>query len=179
MRRILLISVPVLLAAIIAFVVVSRPPGSVGNLVTNTPGSGFTNMSTNVGLPVGQPAQVEISAVSRNFSERYATTSTLAPVANLEAALPYASAGLQAAFRRSIAAAPAPGSESVVTTSRAMALSLAALDERGGRATMNVTLQRTEVKTDRSRTYIQDLNLQLVREGDDWKVNVAVLLPPE
>jgi len=177
MRRILMLAIPVFVVAVIAFIVVTRPTESPTGNSTNTPGSSSTNTITNVGLPVGQPAQVKISAVARNFSERYATTSTLAPVANLEAALPYASTGLQTAFRRTIASPPAPSSEAVMTTSRAMALSLVSLDERGGRATMNVTLQRTEVKGDQTRTYGQDINLQLVREGDEWKVNVAVLIP--
>ncbi|MBI5405271.1 MAG: hypothetical protein HY976_03525 [Candidatus Kerfeldbacteria bacterium] len=182
MRRIVLIIIPIFVAAVLALFVVSRNRPPTGdndlNAPADTPGtqspSNANANNTNSGLPA-DTARQQVTTASRMFAERYASTSSQAPTANLTAAMSYASSSLKSAFERTIAASSAPTGDNLTVSSRAMAFNILYVDDRLGRAGVTVSLQRTERRgTARDRVYTQDLSLQLVREGQDWKVNVAV-----
>lgn len=182
MRRVIFIAIPVFIAALLALFVVSRngvPSGdndlSAPDTSSGTPplpnrNSGNTNSTASEDL-----SRAQVTTVSRMFSERYASTSSQSPNTNLISALPYASSSLKAAFERTMAGATVPTGDNVTTASRAMAFSILYVDDRIGRAGVTVSLQRVERRgTAAAKTYTQDLSLQLIRQGPDWKVNVAV-----
>jgi hypothetical protein len=181
MRRILLFAVPITVAALLVLIVISRQSKSGDTLkgaVINSNENAVQRLNSNssaVATGVESVSTV-IRTVSRQFAERYSTNSSLTPTSNLSAVLPYTSVALTQAFQRTIANPPAPSPDTIVTTSRAFAFNIQNLDEKIGRASVVVSLQRSERKDAVVRKYQQDLSLQLIRENGVWKVNFAVFL---
>lgn len=178
MRRILVIIAAVLLVGGIAVIVLNRqnlPNANISNSNVSATNS-LTNTAAETNVNSDQPtpaSRTAVLTVSRQFSERFGSTSTDNPVGHLTATESFATAALKQAFKRLAASTPAPtGSSSI--TSRAYAFSVTSFDERLGQAEVLVTLQRTERQgNDKPVTYQQNLTLQLLREDGAWKVNAA------
>lgn len=139
------------------------------DIVPDRPIHGATNSSED-----SAAAREAVIVVSRAFAERFGSTTSDRPRAHFDAAFSLASPSLQQSFLRLKAHPAQPPPESTSTTSKAHAFSVTSLDEKLGQADVVVSLQRTlREGTKDPATYIQDLNIQLVREAHVWKVNVA------
>lgn len=181
-RRLLVIIAAVLLVGGIAVIVLNRqnrPNANISNSNVSATNS-LTNTAAETNVNSDQPtpaSRTAVLTVSRQFSERFGSTSTDNPVGHLTAAESFASAALKQAFKR-LAASPPSSSISVSIASRAYAFSMTSFDERLGQAEVLVTLQRTERQgNDKPVTYQQNLILQLLRQDGTWKVNAATFVP--
>lgn len=124
--------------------------------------------------PTPSDARVAATAVSRAFAERFGSFTGERPGVNLLAAASYATAALQQTLQRQ-AEQLASNPTAALVTSRVITVVVRSIDERVGRADIGLTLLRTERSTTKPTvTYQQDLSLQLIREGEAWKVNQAI-----
>jgi len=117
-------------------------------------------------------AEQKFYGVARNFAERFGSFSTDSNYANLEEVKLFATEKMIAELDRIIADSQRAGSFYGVT-SKVLKVDIKEMDESQGLAV--VSLQRQETKAGRpDLVYYQDLNLDLVKQGDDWKVDAAI-----
>lgn len=115
-----------------------------------------------------------IQSASKTFAERYGSYSTEAEFANLRDVLPLMSASF-AADTEAFVDGATPAAEYYGVTTRVISVSVDAVDETAGTATVTVTTQREEAKGDIQNITVryQDLRLTFVSENGTWKVSSA------
>lgn len=131
-------------------------------------------------LPVNEPTtktpaltstEQHITVVARNFSERFASFSTDSNYANLEEVKLLASAKLTLQLDKMIESANESASFYGVS-SKVLKVKINSLDETAGLAKATVTLQRQETSQGQAPlVYYQDLELLLIRSGEEWLVD--------
>jgi hypothetical protein len=179
MRRILIITVPIVLAAIVAFVVV---------FVQNNASSTSTNARPNYSSMLNAAAQqnsnqaiVEteqqdptelVYALCRLFAERFGSSSSQYPAKPYTAVMPFATASLKNVLER-LSLNPPKLPEGQTIEAKAIAFNLNSLDAQKGRAVVQVTVQQVRHSAANDATTYVRLQLQLIREQDAWKVNSA------
>jgi len=117
-------------------------------------------------LPLTSTEQ-HITVVARNFSERFASFSTDSNYANLEEVKLLSSVKLILQLDKIIESASESASFYGVS-SKVLKVKINSLDETAGLAKVTVTLQREETSTP---VYYQDLELLLIRSGEEWLVD--------
>jgi len=183
MKRLAIISV-VLLVAAIALFVVTRDDGSSStaddaNIVTDRSirNALLTNSVSNENVNTTTQRE-QMLAVARLFAERYGTVSSSNTDATIDSVMPFASDALKVTLERMKKNSAATAT--VTTTSQALSFSVGSFEQNQGRAEVAVTLQRKEQSgTSAVRTYIQTLQLTMTREHDAWKVSVAAWEPTQ
>lgn len=124
-------------------------------------------------VPPVPPTATSVQMVSKLFAERYGSYSTEADFANLTDTLPLMTDAFAAKTRAVIQSSKIPTAFYGVTT-RAVTLSVSALDASAGTARVAVSTQRVETVGNAAPvTKYQTLNLTLLKVGADWKVDSA------
>lgn len=139
---------------------VNQPPTQ--NLPTNEPV---------IQGPILTSAEQHITTVARNFAERFASFSSDSRYANLEEVKLLASARLTKQLEEMIEQG-APSANFYGVSSKVLKVKINSLDEAGGLALATVTLQREETKQNEPNlVYYQDLELKLIKSGEEWLVD--------
>lgn len=172
-----------ILATIILVLIINRDPElqnrvlNLANIPTNTSGGTNTNAAVvNTNAPV-DPDQAARDYTARNFAESYGSGSSEDNFSNWEKAKPFATASFNGFLERTrnqqrqeTLSGPYHAyltKTLVVTTNAASATT----------ANMTVGTQRQETIESETTTYYQDLVLDLIKVGDDWRVNAAAWKP--
>lgn len=180
MRRVFLIAAPLIIAGIVAYVAVrissnndNDNTSDVAVIVINANGTNATNGTPNVNAkPLSRD---QVLSLARLFSERYGTTLTDSPNANIDSVISFASASLKETFQRQKTRPAVTPGQSISITSTALAFKIVSMSDKIGTAEVIVTLQRKEDRGSGSPTvFTQDLLLSFVFESGAWKVNTAL-----
>ncbi|MFH0828902.1 MAG: hypothetical protein V1907_01850 [Candidatus Kerfeldbacteria bacterium] len=179
MKRYFLIAAPIIVAGIVTYVAMRFINGSNENIsnvsvvVINANTTNATDASRNVNAKPSSRDQV--LSLARLFSERYGTTLTDAPNANIDSVLPFASASLKETLNRLRSRPLINAGKSVSTTSIALAFKIVSLDDKDGTAETVVSLQRKEdAGSGAPIVFMQDMRLSFVFEDEEWKVSAAL-----
>ncbi len=111
--------------------------------------------------------------VSRNFAERFGSTSNQNNFANFTQAETYGTVSFNQALDRGLAQQRLTLSTTPYTATVTKALSMSINTLSATTANVTVSAQRHETIDRTERTYYQDLILEMVKVGSDWKVNAA------
>lgn len=182
-RRNLLIAILVLLFLLLAFLLwwflkpepvapVVTPPAPTTTLpASDTPTISETRQEAE---QAERDNTASLQSASKTFAERYGSYSTEAEFANLRDVLPLMSASFAAETEAFVEGAT-PAAEYYGVTTRVISVSVDAVDEAEGTATVTVTTQREEAKGDIQNITVryQDLRLTFVIENGTWKVSSA------
>ncbi len=178
-RLIIIISASVILIvpAIVIILLVNRNPklqntilkvANINQAVTNT-------TTTNTNTPANALAKDREAAVfvARSFAERFGSGSNQNNFSNLILAETYGTKSFNDSLNRSIAqqklTLKTTPFQSTIT--KAMSISVGSFTTTSGHLT--VTAQRQETIDRAVRVYYQDLILEMLKVGADWKVNAA------
>ena len=187
MRRRLIIAA-ILAAVLIGLgigivLLVDRTPALQNSL---TPNSNLTNPSLNVNnLPLNRnsntntnPDTAIIQYVSRNFSELYGSGTTQNDSANVIESKQWGTVNFNLYLDTLVAQerAKEPNPKFIRTVSSALVIKVK--KQTANTAAVTVTLQRVENGDTGDKQYYQDIILDLVKVGKDWKVNAATWQPP-
>lgn len=120
-----------------------------------------------------KPAEQNAVTVARNFAERYGSFSTDSQGLNIEEVKLISTAKMQTVLEQDKALLnKSVGFYGV--SSKALKTEIKNLDEAGGAAEVIVSLQRSERKDGAADfVYNQDLNLSLIKAGENWLVDGA------
>lgn len=172
-----------IVGAITAFWLVNRSPKlqntvlQIANINTATETNTNVNAApTNTNTSVDTEAQAR-EFVARNFAESYGSGSSPDNFSNWEKAKPFATTSFSAFLDRTRTLqkdATTTGAYHAFLTS---ALVVTPTTATATTASLTVSVQRQETKENETTTYYQDLLLDLVKIGDDWKVNAASWKP--
>jgi len=182
-RRIIVIIIAVLILvipAVIALIIVKRSPKLQNvvlkvanvNTVANTNSAAANVNTVKVTDPQAKDRQA-ITFVSRNFAEQYGSGSNQNNFANLIDAETFGTPNFNTSLDRSIAQQKTTLKTTPFTSTITKALSITISGLTASTATVVVTTQRQETIDRSVRTYYQDLLLQMLKVGADWKVNGA------
>lgn len=144
---------------------------------TNTPGATNT-AAVNINKPVDPAAtdRAAVTYVARNFTEMYGSYSNQ-EATNLQDVQVWGTKRLNDQLKQALAdkskLPPASSYQSFVT--QALVMKITKLTTAA--ASVTVSTQRTETVDLDEKTYTQDLNLELVKTGKDWKVDAAIWRP--
>ena len=186
MRRLLIIltiAAVLIVGAITAFWLVNRSPKLQNTVlqIANINATTGTNDNVNA-VPTNTNASVDAEAqtrefVARNFAESYGSGSSPDNFSNWEKAKPFATASFSAFLdrTRTLQKEATVGGAYHAFVSTALVVEPTA--STATTASLTVSLQRQETTENETTTYYQDLLLDLVKVGDDWKVNAASWKP--
>ena len=177
-KIIIIIVVGVILALLIWLMVAGRrtiqtvsSPPFLDRSESSQPSSPTTLLSTSPALRTGTPS---LDAFARAFVERYGSFSNQSGFANLKELRPF----MTEALRQEVEAMMASGASANIayagTTTKALTIKEQKVEKRS--ATFLISTQRREstAQNPNARVYYQDIELSLLKAGDDWKVNRAV-----
>lgn len=182
-RRNLLVAILVLLLLLLAFLLwwFLRPEPVAPVVTPPAPTTTLPTTDTESVSEIREQQEQEertntasLQSASKTFAERYGSYSTEAEFANLRDVLPLMSASLAAETEAFIEGAT-PAAEYYGVTTRVISVTVDAVDETEGTATVTVTTQREEAKGDIQNITVryQDLRLTFVMENGTWKVSSA------
>lgn len=180
--RFILITLAVLVVpAVIILLLVDRSPTlsntvlRLANQSTNV--NGNTNTPTNTNAVQADPEAIAVEYVARNFSETYGSGTNQNDFAHIEQAKLWGTENFNSFLDRTANQERA----TLVTTPYhgivSQALVVQVTNRTATSAAATVSLQRTETIDQDERTYTQDLLLNLVKVGTDWKINAAAWAP--
>lgn len=131
-------------------------------------GGSFTPSAT---LRTGAPA---LDAFVRSFAERYGSFSNQSGFANLKELLPFMTEELRKESEKLVARATTANAPYAGTTTKALAIKEQQVGDSA--ATFLISTQRREstAQNPNTKVYYQDLELSLLKIGEEWKVNRAV-----
>lgn len=184
MRKKLLIVIGIVAAVIalsvIAIVVVNRSPKLQNTVLKIANTNSATNVNavpTNSALPnVNAAANADRNTIiyaARNFTELYGSGSTDAPGANIVRAKAFASKAYLPVLDQEIATSRAPAAGTFHST-LTKALVMNVVRQTKTNANVVVSSQRQETVNTKATNFNQDITLDFVKEGSDWKVNAAI-----
>ena len=185
-RRILYVAIGLVVLVVPAIVIaylIHRSPSlqntvaKLGNLNT----SANTNTTVTAVTPTANTNKnnddVSITFVSRNFAETYGSGSNQNNFANVVEAEKWATANYKQFLNASIAQQKA----TLVTTPYHAFLTTALVIKINGQtektANVVVSTQRQETTDKTTKTYYQDLSVDLLKVGTEWQVNAAAWKP--
>lgn len=179
-RRILIIIIAfvVLVGGSLAVVLSVKNSPALQNTVqriANLPGTTTNTVTTNTALPTSsaEAERTRVIFVARTFAEVYGSGSNQNNFSNLTAAQTYSTKTYANALQAQIA----QGRLTLVTTpyhgyvTKALVVTFTKLSTTT--ASVVVSTQRQETLDDKSKTYTQNLEVQLQKNGNDWQVNAA------
>ncbi len=188
LNRIILIIIGLLLIVVVLFFAIwTRPAGKKTAPTNQQMGAARVGAPVAEGLAVKKieqrqatPEEIatrEVTVLSQTFAERFGTYSNDGNFQNIIDLYPQMTS-LMADWAKDYvlkmrSQANKDGYEGATT--RAISVSLNSLNLDGGKAETMVKTQRSEVKPGQPepRVYYQDLRLELVKVGADWKVDGA------
>lgn len=133
-----------------------------------------TNTAVNTNTSVVSPDRQNIQFVVRNFTEQYGSWSNQNGGSNLATAKQYASPSYSDYLDQQIAktkATPTPATYSGTVT-KALVFHFLSLNAKN--ASVQVSTQQQVTTGTNTVTQTKDLIVDLVKVGNDWKVNAAV-----
>jgi len=116
------------------------------------------------------PAEISVTIVARDFAERFASFSADSGFTNLEEVKLLSTASLDMRLNDMIEEI-GESNEFYGISSKALKTDIQYLDEDTGNSRVVVTLQRQETNHEVNDVIYQDLNLLLVKSGNNWLVN--------
>ena len=127
-------------------------------------------------LPLGvalRTGTVSLEVLARSFVERYGSFSNQSDFANLQELLPFMTGALRQDALARMARPASAGAAYAGTTTKALAIKEQKVSEAS--ATFLITTQRREstAQNPSARVYYQDIELTLLKIGEDWKVDRA------
>ncbi len=116
------------------------------------------------------PTEVTVITVANNFAERFASYSTDSNTTNLEEVKLLSSSWLINKLDDMIDNV-GEANEFYGISSKVLKTNIDSLDESNGQASLTITLQRQETMGSETKVIYQDLELTLVKTGNNWLVN--------
>ena len=181
-RRIIIIIIAILaisVPALIALFVIDRSP-ALQNSVLQLTNQGNDNQNiavTNTAVNTAvNPDRDPIIYVARNFAETYGSGTNQNNLAHYEQAKSWATPDFARFLDRLIAqerATPTTPFHRLIST----ALVVSITRQTPTVASVTVALQREETIDTTEKTFTQELYVDLVKQGADWKVNAAAWQP--
>ena len=114
---------------------------------------------------------------ARSFAERFGSFSNAADFKNITELKPFMTNRMVAWADRTVAAERAKrgtaAAEYYGMVTRALSITKDALDPKTGRGSLTIATQRRERRGTVETVFAQDLFMELVRVGDEWKVDGA------
>jgi hypothetical protein len=181
-RRLIIIAIAVLVIsvpALIAVIVVDRSPAlqntvlRLSNQSVANENVAVTNIATNVAT---NPDHASITYAARNFAEVYGSGTNQNNVAHYQQAKQWATADFSRFLDRLIAQernTPTTPFHRVISS----ALVVSITRQTPTIASVTIGLQRQETIDTTTKTYNQELHLDLIKVQTDWKVNAASWQP--
>ncbi|MBI3572850.1 MAG: hypothetical protein HY092_01480 [Candidatus Kerfeldbacteria bacterium] len=135
------------------------------------------NTGVKAAAPAVSPDRVEVQYVSRNFAEVFGSTSTQNHYGNLVESEQWCSKAFSSFLDRQVAqlrqSGTAPSSQTTVTKALVMKITLL----KGTNAGVTVSTSRQETTASGTKSFTQDLLLELVKENGHWRINAAAWKP--
>ncbi|OGL95779.1 hypothetical protein A2348_00080 [Candidatus Uhrbacteria bacterium RIFOXYB12_FULL_58_10] len=180
-RRNIFLTILILLVLLLMFLLwwFLRPEPAAPIVITPTPivtipasDTGSISETRQQEEQVSRNQTASIQSASKTFAERYGSYSNEANFANLRDVIPLMNASFARETLAFVDAATAPVDYYAVTT-RVISVSVDAVDEATGTATVTVTTQREEAKGSVQNVSVRyaDLRLTFVTENGSWKVS--------
>lgn len=181
-RRLIIISIAVLVLVIPSIVIVwlvNRSPRlqnavlKVANVNTST---NTNSIASNTNTTVSDPQAVDRAAViyaARNFAERYGSESNQNDFANIVQAEAFCTDAYTAQLNATMAQQRLTLKTTPFTSTVTKALSISVTALTGSTANVTVGTQRQETIDRTERVYYQDLVVQVVKDGNSWKISGA------
>lgn len=175
---VLIVFAALVIPTVILLFVVDRNPGlqNIVHQVTNTNGASNGNVNqptTNTNASADNPDQTAVIYVSRNFAETFGSGNNENDFAHLVAAKIWGTQNFNQFLDRTITQGrltePTTPYHSFIT--KAVVIDVTKLAATTAAATIDT--QRVELLDDKETVYYQKLLIDLVKVGDDWKVNAA------
>lgn len=181
---IILIAAAVLIVGAIAVVwFVNRSPSlqnrveRLANLNTNTASTANANTAPNNTNTAADADLVAREYAARNFAESYGSGTSQDNFSNWEKTKPFTSQSFAAFLDRTLNQQRQANLTGPYRAYLTTALVVATTATTATTARMTIGTQRQETIASETMTYYQDLLLDLVKVGDDWKVNAAAWTP--
>lgn len=179
-RRLIIVAVSlivVVIPAVIIIYAVNRSPQLQNTVLkvanVNRPSANVNPANANTITDPRASDRQAVTFTSRNFAERFGSESNQNNFANFVQAKAYGTTSFNASVERSIAQQrlTAKTTPYTGTITKALSISIGTL----GKASTSVTVstQRQETIDRTERVYYQDLILEMLKVGNDWKVNAA------
>lgn len=180
---ILVIAAVLIIGAVAVVFFVDRSPAlqntvlQIANVNTNT----STTTNTNTSLP-NTNVSVDTEAIkreysARNFTESFGSGSSQDNFANWEKTKPFVTASFGAFLDRTLSQQRQANLSGAYHAYLTKTLVVTTTRSNASTASMVIGTQRQETLESSTTTYYQDLLLDLVKVGDDWKVNAASWKP--
>lgn len=182
-RRVLLIGIAlvvIIVPAIVILMLVDRNPdlqNRIENIANRNTGTANTNQIVSNSNTEEDPTLESIRYVSRNFAEVYGNESNQNDFKNLIDAQVWGTANFNEFLNRTIAQGRLTQESDPYHAFTTKAVVLTVTRQASTTASLTVSTQRTETTGDTEDTYYQDLFLDLVKQGEDWKINAAAWDP--
>jgi hypothetical protein len=180
-RRLIIIAIALIVligGSVLVVWLVNRSP-SLQNAVyqaTNTkPAYIIANtVVANTNVAVISPDKPAIKFVARNFAERFGSWSNQNDASNLVAAKAYATTSYAAYLDKQIQKTKATPVAAEYSGTITKALVFTFLKQTAALASIQVTTQQEVTTGSTTITQTKNLLIELVKVGEDWKVNAAV-----
>ncbi|MBI2984262.1 MAG: hypothetical protein HYY50_01410 [Candidatus Kerfeldbacteria bacterium] len=186
-RRLLIILIALaalIIPVLIVLIAVDRSPQLQNTVLklsnTNQAASNTNAPAANGNTNAATPETAEATAirfVARNFTETYGSGTNQNDYVHLTAAKSWGTKSFNDFLDRSAAQQRLTTATQPFHGIVTKALVLTISQQSSQTASLTVSTQRKETIDQKTEVYYQDLYLDLVKEGDDWKVNAASWSP--
>jgi hypothetical protein len=140
------------------------------NTADETNANQLANQNTNP-APTETPEQQRLIYVARNFAEQFGSGTNQNNSANLREAQQWGTKNFNDYLNRQIALGSCPSTPYRATVTKVLVVNIT--KQATTTAAVTIGAQREETIDQAVTTYTQNLLIDLLKQGDDWKVNAA------